>query len=214
VTNLTRHHVAFHEAGHAVAGYLLGEGIEGIDIIRSGDELEAIVEAEGAGGCVRFAARVVESLADAQTAILGLLAGEAAVRISWAMQVLTDEQVDPHRRAVRGDELPVEDLLAVPNGATPTQSAAYFGWLDDRGKSDMDEAEALARKFALSQFEAAAMMAWLQAWTSEWVQSERFQRLVGMLASVLLDRGSISGQLATELLDRADRVFALSEGGK
>jgi hypothetical protein len=202
------HEASWHEAGHAVAAYLVGTPIDKI-VVRT--EQGALLEGRFAGS-VYLAREEPKDVHEAEDRILVLLAGTACVRVAWSIGTLSDEflgRVEPSK------ELTVDDLLVSRNGSTPAGAAAYVGLNDERDSPDDQDAQALAQEWTGDTLEAASMLGYLRARTINVVQGERFQSLASTIAAALLEHGELDGDLATHLLDRANAVFApaRTEGG-
>jgi hypothetical protein len=195
---------AWHEAGHAVAAYLLGLRIERI-WIASPAELEAI-EPAGASGHVELEQRPIVDLGDALNHMLVYLAGEAAVRGAWALGLLDEIEFGFTEPAPEPETLAeqVDELLA-RRGGSPTAATASYGYLSPAAESDLAAVREISAEWAFSSLEAASMQNLAEHRVAEWVGQPRFQALLGTLGPALL-KGSMSGELADHLLGRADEI--------
>lgn len=197
-----RTEAAWHEAAHAVAFYIHGHAFEKIEIFRPGETRQQ----GDLAGCVISTDRPITSVGAAHEAIVELLAGEAGLRMAWALDVLTDAQIGGEE--VPTGDLTLEELLVSSNGSKPAR-AASFGWYERSDHPDERNADEIARSFASDPFEAQAMLNYLKARTSNLVQSERFQKLMNTLADALLEHSELEGALATHLLERADTLHEI-----
>lgn len=203
---------SFHEAGHAVANYLLDRSIEEV-MVKSREEMEAML-ARGLGsddfaGHVLSTEEPIECLSDAIDEILFCLAGEATVRAAWALQVIDDVSLgieEPAPELERDEALEV--ILKMPPGVTPVAAAVFNGYESGEAKGDIAAAEHLAAEWTHTSQEALALMRFATIRVSEWTQTERFQYLAGRLAAGLLEQNTMDGSLATHLLERADAIYS------
>ena len=201
-----RYETAWHEAGHAVAAYLAEIPLKRIELM---DESGNLVDGDKAG-CVFLGGPESANVHEAEDTIVVDFAGEACVRIAWVLGNLAEDLFG----RVATTELTVDDIMISRNGSTPAAAAAYYGADDDAGSPDELHAHELAVRWA-SGLEAAWMLAYLRERTINLVQSDRFQHLASNIAAALLDQGALSGEFATQLLERADAVFVptSTEGG-
>jgi hypothetical protein len=203
-------HTCWHEAGHAVAGFLLNVPI--LEIVVLGPDELAEHHAKGSEehwGFVLFGDYPEDTLGRAIDSMIISLAGEASVRVSWALGVLEAIRTEAPPDPVTLEEI-TEAVNTVPEGATPASSAAYFGYRDGKAAAiDLRDAEEVADRWTWGGPDRAALVAYAQASAAEWVQTPRFQSLLGRLSASLLERGSMPGSFAEDLLRRANRIFDL-----
>lgn len=201
-----RHEAAWHEAAHAVAYYLHGHPIERAEVYRLGELRE-----EGkVAGCVIPTEREVQSVCEAQEAIVELLAGEAGVRVAWERGVISDTDIGG--REVPLDDLSTDELLVGQANGDETRRAVSRGWYQRQYHSDAEEARRLAQVFSGDLEEALALLSYCQSRTVSMARSERFQRLAGVVAAALLEHSMLEGRVITNLLDRADELYRIEEG--
>jgi hypothetical protein len=190
---------ATHEAGHAVAMFLLGQEIDHLELMRPFE-----LRSDGLAGCVQSMPHEVTTIGDAIDELVVYLAGEAAFRVAWANGVLGNAEIGGIEA-----EAPVALLLAMPNGSSMADRAAHQGWYERDDHPDERNAAALAAHFTTGALETDLLLKFARARTSAMVGTERFQALCADLARVLLKRSPLPGADAVAVLGRADRVHEI-----
>jgi len=157
-----RFEAAYHEAGHACPFYWHGHPVESIHLMTP-EEAQTREQGDEAGCCI-LPARSPENVCEAQERVVELLAGEAGVRIAWAMHLLSNDEIGGIE--VPSQDFTLEELAASPNGATPQQGSAHRGWYERSDHPDEVNAAELARAFSSDPLEAAALMGYCKARTT------------------------------------------------
>lgn len=210
-----RTETVWHEAAHAAAGYLLGYEISRITVAPEEAQRD-LVEDIDAVGSVYFADREIVTLADAINEIVIYLAGEAGTAVSWALGVITDQQIGG--MVIPDSELTIEAALAGANGRTPAQQGASFAFYRADADHDMTSARAIAEAWTRDGLEAELLLSFCRMRTANIVNTERFQRLQNSLAVKLMDTDEIHGAWASRqcyiadfATDYAERTTPLNE---
>lgn len=198
----------WHEAGHAVAGFLNGIPIERIEIMHADGTL---VEPDTAG-VVRFeGTHLGPKIADIIALIEVHLAGTCAVMVAWAAGMFPDAALFDASEEEDAHELTVDHILATHSASTLAEAAAYDGWREQDDQPDQINARKLAEGFCRSPEEASAMLVWARMRTMAFVQSPKFLYLCERLAGVLLELGTITGAHAEDLLDRWNVLYKIEQ---
>ena len=199
---------SYHEGGHAAACFLFGIRMERAEVLSEG-EIAALYAPDHDDvdflGRVWIADESPANLEGAVNHIVMVLSGTAAATSAIALGVVTDEQVGA--RPLTIDEISLEELVAVPGtgqgGLDATVGHALYRMSSD---GDLAVAEAVAEAFTSSPPETSALLSFCRARTTSLMANPTFQRLVATTAELLLERGSIEGDLLTHLLDREATV--------
>lgn len=200
--------VAFHEAGHAVTGFLSGRRIERVGVW-SEEQLsdsQAVTDTDHIGRVV-FQDFDPTSLSEAVDDIVMYYAGDAAARMAWASGIVTDEQIGV-TTVITTEDLSVDELLA-SNGRTPVESAVAYGMYRMPSKDDAALAADMAKEWTSDPLELAALLGFCQRRTANLAATEQFQIMVGYLAVQLEEKGEMGGDLVHHLLDRQRAVQRL-----
>jgi len=181
---------AFHEAGHAVAVFLLGGEVAYVtavaDLARWGGQCSWI------GDCGAFG--------EATIAFAGPMAEQHAQRTRSLATERTRDIASAGPSATAADDL---DGIFGVEGALDRARQRH----DRVGTtSDHDVAFDALAEVSGSLEEITAALEFAKVRTRTLVQSPRFQVLVNRLAHVLLERGHLDGEAAMNELRRADEV--------
>lgn len=194
-----RRDVALHEAGHAVAAYLLGRSIRRVTVVPDG---------EMDGGCL---------LSPQPT--LALRLEEATFDGSWGgfIDLRTRRMVETEIMISMAGALTQMEATGAQDHETGAGIAALDAELRERIKSrtgtdpgdrlivdgDWQKIVLLAGQVSGSDEEAGAYVDWLDARTRSLVRHPRFRPLVDALVEVLLERETLSGREVRVVLDDA-----------
>ncbi len=111
----------WHEAGHAVAGWLLGRTIERIEILTHRKRQPGCV-----AGRVHYGEGEVTNRHEAEDEICISFAGEAALRTAWALEVFDEINLGLPEGPARA--MTVDEMAVVPNGSSPASALAQYGY--------------------------------------------------------------------------------------
>lgn len=213
----SRNDVAYHEAGHAVASFLLGR-----EVLRA-----SIIEAEDSKGRVDNQPRGTDWInrleeADYESSWGGFIdcdirkdiESEVMIILAGGLVQMKAMGLERHEVGMGVARLSSEDADAMAK----THGGEKSDWQNPIVGGDYQQAVDLVLKVSGGDEEGAAYLQWLEERTRNFIRRPDFWPIVEVVALALKENGELSGRRLCEVIEKhqatwnADRVLRRMEG--